>query len=102
MKKDTQFVPHLITGDVSCPGLQCNVTGECIDTGAGYEVDSSRDSCILLCQSTPECQWWSFSPTTEICFLFQGCGEIGVDTCPECVSGQKDCPVDQMPNSGIL
>ena len=71
------------------------VNGECTGIVDHIEETSSQVSCHLLCQSTLGCRWFTFRKSVSMCILFQICESIEV-TCPDCVSGERRCEVEQV------
>ncbi len=71
----------------------CNVQGECLDS---YQIDHSITdtylNCQKDCQSTTNCNYFTFYEPDNFCKLLYNCTNIDLMECPECYTGQKDCP----------
>ena len=49
-----------------------------------------QNSCLNLCKSYDDCNWFSFNTVEEDCYLFRECPVI--EEYPVFVTGQKECP----------
>jgi len=52
---------------------------------------ANKKSCLDLCRSRPECNWFTFSPDKDFCQLFKNCLVMDLEICPNCKSGHKNC-----------
>jgi hypothetical protein len=65
---------------------QCS--GELLDAAPAY----SHNECQLFCvASLPDCQFYSFNPSANLCITYKDCPHVEEELCPECVSGQPAC-----------
>ncbi len=58
--------------------------------------------CLQSCKSEPDCQWFTFYPKLGMCENLANCSNIDSESCPECLSGQKECtgePVCRVPGT---
>ena len=59
------------------------------------EFSSNKLSCLSLCKSTENCNWFSYandSVERYPCYLYETCPEI--DENRQFISGQKECKYD--------
>ncbi len=58
---------------------------------------SSQDApeCLGKCQSTDQCQWFTFKPSLPTCFLYKNCSMLSEESCPNCISGEVTCDPNQ-------
>ena len=54
------------------------------------EESPDRNTCLNICQSYEDCNWFTFNMIGEYCNLFRDCPNIEED--PVFISGQKECP----------
>ena len=69
-------------------GAECFQKGECrksIFVGSANTPDEF--TCLELCKSKTECNWFTFFQNTNYCQLFENCVELSSDVCSDCVSG---------------
>ena len=90
------------SGEASCP-LLCGAPGLCQGVIIHIEDASSTTACQDACTNFNGCNFYSFDPTTEECFMFDSCPALDDTLCPDCISGTPGCdtgdegtPVDQV------
>ena len=66
------------------------VSGECDGIVDHFEESNTVEECHQFCKSNLGCRWFTFSPLTSACFLFQSCDSID-EECEECISGERRC-----------
>jgi len=76
---------------------KCYVYGQCQEYSLDFKATQDAEGCHKFCGKSQECNWWSWEPAFELCMLYSNCTEDGVDPpavepCPECISGEKECP----------
>ena len=54
----------------------------------GITNHPSNYDCLEECQNTPNCAFYTFEPTNDICYLLQTCPVISAEDCPNCISGK--------------
>lgn len=90
--------PNCITGERVCePVYKCSLSGQCQGILVGKETEvNSRDLCLDLCKTDPdaECEWFTYDEGRRECKLFTNCPQPPTQLCPDCVSGEKECPFD--------
>ena len=71
----------------------CYIEGQCQD---GLELDSkaafSYYQCLEQCQNDVDCNFFTYDSDDNLCYLLANCTQINTTTCPNCYSGEKDCP----------
>ena len=83
----------------------CNIPGECQD---GFVLKTlgtqSYIECQIECFSTPGCNYFTFNDEVNMCIVFYNCTDITDTDCPDCSTGQRDCPICSVPGecTGIL
>jgi hypothetical protein len=72
--------------------------GQCEGT-ADHIVDGvyNKENCLKICQSTPNCQWFTFQRPSSQCILLSNCVEISDDG--SSVSGERRCQIEQLTTS---
>jgi len=72
--------------------LQCFKKGECKESFQilGNVIDSQY-LCRKECQSNPYCKWFTYFKKTNYCQLYRDCAKLDEQSCPECLSGERDC-----------
>jgi hypothetical protein len=91
---DQECDPDCVSGEVSCEveETQCDVPGRCHAIPSANSVVDHADACLTeACQPDPDCEWWTFDASTNICTTFADCPSL--DECASCVSGEDDCQV---------
>ena len=87
----SQDCQDCVSGDQDCPDLECSVQGSCIGTLVDLIAPvTDAGNCLSVCQSNPNCQWFSFDTSDNFCFLMSDCDEID-ESCASCTSGQRNC-----------
>ena len=63
--------------------------GEVIGTLIGaFELTDPND-CLLKCEGSDGCTWFTHHTREEFCALYSDMQEINVQRCPSCVSGES-------------
>ena len=104
--KDTDICESCVSGSVEgclkCfqpgkkrrPKLICGainfLVGRCLGPNIGIYVSEDADECLLQCQSSSSCQWFTFNPADNVCSLTTEC-DWNDETCPDCVYGSRYC-----------
>merc|ERR1711884_720851 len=80
---------------LTCPEINANTCGDCV---------SGEVACPLLCGQPGQCQdactnfdgcnFYSYDPVTEECFMFDDCPALDDNSCLDCVSGSPGCDID--------
>jgi hypothetical protein len=85
---------NCFSGQVEClpTGPECDVVGFCNGHLVATDTAETADDCLLFCQATEGCAWFSYSPDTGNCVLTEDCLFVD-DSCSACVSGERDCHV---------
>ena len=88
---------------------QCFQPGECRESATvGVSTITDEFACLDLCQANQDCKWFTFSTLTNLCWLYTDCPVLDVESCQECLSGNRACiPDDPVCNihghcSGVL
>ena len=72
--------------------------GQCSD---GYQLEFSETvdefECLEYCQTVEECEWFTFYESESLCESFSNCTSIDAEDCDDCISGQKECTVEDPP-----
>jgi hypothetical protein len=57
------------------------------------DILPSKDEfqCLESCQENSNCTWFSFFPDSNFCQTFSSCKNIDETSCPNCISGQREC-----------
>jgi len=78
---------------------ECYVFGQCEEYSVNFEEIDSAESCHKFCGKNDDCKWWTWEPENSLCSLFanctdpkQGTGHPDAGRCPNCISGQRECP----------
>ena len=66
---------------------ECYVPGQCIGQLIGYVGTTSDGACLRECKNEFDCKWFTSNSAEQFCGLFETCGIINVEECPDCVSG---------------
>ena len=70
----------------------CFQAGECRDSlYIEGELLSDEFSCLDLCNSDEQCNWFTFFPQLGFCQLFKECTTLDSEACPDCLSGERNC-----------
>ena len=70
--------------------------GECIGTLIGaFELTDPTD-CLLKCEGSEGCTWFTHHTREEFCALYSEIEGINVQRCPSCVSGKNKKPAKLM------
>ena len=76
---------------------ECFTQGECKEsfqiTGSVME---NQYQCRKACQSSTSCTWFTYFQRTSYCQLYKNCFKIDLSSCPECLSGEKDCSAPEL------
>ena len=73
--------------------LACHAPGECKDSLAiTYKIVTSYAQCMGHCRSTSQCEWVTYYPKAKFCSMFTGCLTLNETTCPDCKTGEVECP----------
>ena len=48
-----------------------------------------------MCKTRTECKWFTFSTVKGFCYLYENCIMLDAETCPDCISGKKECVVNE-------
>ena len=86
--------PDCVSGSVDCDSgddLVCLQPGRCLGTFIDNDYSVILKSCSESCAEEPECQWWSFDETEELCTLTKDCDTVDKSCEPYCYFGQKGC-----------
>lgn len=71
----------------------CYIQGQCQD---GLELDSKASfsyyQCLEQCQKDLECNFFTYDSDDNLCHLLANCTQVNPVSCPNCYSGEKDCP----------
>ena len=71
---------------------ECFVPGECNhNTLVDASIEQNEDICLVLCQATPGCTWFTFDLESSVCELFETCTNRTTEYCPQCISGEARC-----------
>ena len=54
-------------------------------------------NCQSQCQGTDDCNYFTYYDPNNICVLQYNCTEIDTSNCPQCFTGERDCPVCSIP-----
>ena len=67
----------------------CFVPGEVVGTLIGaFELTDPTD-CLLKCEASDGCTWFTHHTREQFCALYSDMQEINVQRCPSCVSGKN-------------
>ena len=81
-------------GEVGCP-LFCGAPGLCQGIVINFEDASSVYKCQEACTSFSRCNFYSYDPTTQECFMFETCPTLDDTSCQGCISGSPGCEVGE-------
>ncbi len=72
--------------------LVCWMPGTCSSGTeiATFGVDNS-DQCLQECRSEPDCDWFSYDTSNNLCYLYTGECNPAASECDTCYSSQKYC-----------
>ena len=63
--------------------------------------ETSAGECLLTCQESENCQYFTFYSTEGICLMDATCPEVSTDGCSDCVVGEASCPLCHVPGSCV-
>ena len=78
------------------PPAGCDLAGECQGKLVNFDGEDNRDDCVLFCRDNAACNFWTFDPARELCSLFETFLSLDESSCPECRSGERDCPIGEL------
>ena len=58
------------------------------------EIVNDEFACLEFCQSVEDCIWSTFYPDTSYCQLLKTCSRLDPESCPYCLTSEKDCVPD--------
>ena len=58
------------------------------------EEANSTAQCQDACTNFDGCNFYSYDPATEECFMFDDCPALDDNSCPDCVSGSPGCDIE--------
>ena len=67
---------------------ECYVPGQCVGQLLGYVATTSDGACLRECKNDFNCEWFTSNSDEHFCGLYETCGFINVEECPDCVSGR--------------
>ncbi len=71
-----------------------NEIGQCEGTVDHIVEDvSDEEECLKICQSTPNCRWFTFRRPSSPCILLSNC--VTIDEVQNSVSGERRCAMEQ-------
>jgi len=82
-----------MSGQDTCPA--CNVGGECEGINFHLEPDVEEQQCLVLCEDSELCYYYSYSKEDRYCLLFTSCPSLTLTPCPSCVTGQPGCTLGE-------
>ena len=94
----SDFKVHKIpcTGQVDCTFI-CGEPGLCEGGDAVFsDSATTATACQDACTKYSGCNYYSYTPTTEECLMFDTCPTLNADACPECVSGNPGCAIEDI------
>ena len=65
-------------------------TGNCLGAYVGNSLALTENLCLLKCQESDQCKWYSYSSSDYDCILMSDCAFVD-NTCNDCVYGQGIC-----------
>merc|ERR1712117_658304 len=74
-------------------GQECDVGGECVGTLLGFASTASITECLVQCKETANCTWFTHNGPDSFCAVYETCESVDATACPECISGERSCPV---------
>ena len=68
--------------------------GEC-HNGQLLEIsyESNELACLHACRHKHHCKWFTFAPDLGSCEQLEDCPSISSESCPNCITGRKHCPI---------
>ena len=78
-------------------GRECFIAGECNHSFqiAGKLVDNQY-LCRKECQLSPYCNWFTYYKEASYCELYRNCLDLDDKTCPDCLTGEKECSAPEI------
>ena len=84
------------TGQVDCTFI-CGEPGLCEGGDAVFsDSATTATACQDACTKYSGCNYYSYTPTTDECLMFDTCPTLDTEACPECVSGNPGCAVEDI------
>ena len=82
-----------LTGEKACsaPEIKCWMTGKCPGKALATNTTESSEACLKLCQTMPQCNWFTFDDLKRQCSAFSNCSSL--EGCDTCISGNSKCDV---------
>lgn len=76
----------------------CWVQGECNGIVDFIDEQPSAIDCLLLCNSTFGCRWFTYHLPSSECLLYLNCLTID-ESCEDCISGERRCINEPTPST---
>ena len=83
----TEACDSCVYGEVQCPNISCDLPGLCLGHVIDFMEDTDATDCGRACFSNPDCYWYSYKSSVQLCFL--------LETCPSLDSDQLDFSSNQ-------
>lgn len=91
----------MVPGDRECKELNCGLHGACDSLIVALKLVDNANLCISACKEESICNYWTYKNSTRQCSMYEDCLEIDTTVCPECIYGEKLCPVETDPVCGL-
>ena len=99
VRRCIEAVMKHLSGEKTCipDAPVCFVSGECEGILLETVLAQSADDCLLSCNQTSGCRWFSFQMEVKQCTLLESCNDLDT-SCSACQSGERRC-IDGTPTS---
>ena len=57
---------------------------------------TTATACQDACTKYSGCNYYSYTPTTDECLMFDTCPTLDTEACPKCVSGNPGCAIEDI------
>jgi hypothetical protein len=64
--------------------------GNCVGIDFLTKKTPTAQDCLMLCNSTLGCRWFTYYQSVSECILFRNCPTVD-ESCEDCVSGERRC-----------
>ena len=90
------YYSNAYTGQVDCTFI-CGEPGLCEGGDAVFsDSATTATACQDACTKYSGCNYYSYTPTTDECLMFDTCPTLDTEACPECVSGNPGCAIEDI------
>merc|ERR1712027_258388 len=85
-----------LSGPVSCEFIQCGIPGQCVGILEYQQTAQTQTDCeadaILYGDIA---KWYTYNNADFLCLLFSECQDFSDALCPDCVSGNPACIIEE-------